>query len=648
MKLIAISLLVVMQAGFIAQKTMSANLQKGSQTSSNESICIYPNPMQGKSIISFWVKQAGNTHINAYSIDGRKVISTSENLQKGKNTFQLSLPKGVYMIQVAGNGLSYSTKVINPTSNKIKPELVFAGVDNTETPLVDDSQNTTSINSMGVPGNSNPIGSSFQGGKIVCVYGPGDSRYLPSKCRGVIIGNTDLVTATWGCQGTLIPIDSYNNYMSTFEYGNTINNVITTNCSTAGIAAAVCRDYTTEGYSGWYLPSYSELLNYTNTTTSIGSFTNSYYWTSTQVSSTQAVSFHFGLKTGMNSNKSEYKYVRPVRTFSIDIPSVTTTGASSITGTTAVCGSNISSDGGTPIVYRGICWSTSTNPTKYSSTTYNTPGIGSISNTINNLMPNTTYYVRAFTITLFGTYYGNEVSFKTITLPPTLTTNAVSAITTSSANGGGNISSDGGASVTERGVCWSTSANPTIANSKTSNGTGTGLFTSSITGLTSASTYYVRAYATNSVGTAYGNQISFKTAFAPGDSYEGGIIAYIFVSGDPGYDENVQHGLIAAPSDQKNNNNSLMDWNAALSVCNNLVLNNKDDWRLPILVELKKLYLSRNLIGGFSTGEYDHYWSSSTNPNNSDYAICILMGSGSDFILQKNGQVSRVRAVRNF
>ena len=95
---------------------------------------------------------------------------------------------------------------------------------------------------------------------------------------------------------------------------------------------------------------------------------------------------------------------------------------------------------------------------------------------------------------------------------PTLVSVQASAITDVSAISGGNISSDGGTTITARGVCWSTLPNPTVVNSKTTDGTGTGSFTSTITGLKVDSTYYVRAYATNSAGTAYGNQVSFTTS----------------------------------------------------------------------------------------------------------------------------------------
>jgi hypothetical protein len=94
---------------------------------------------------------------------------------------------------------------------------------------------------------------------------------------------------------------------------------------------------------------------------------------------------------------------------------------------------------------------------------------------------------------------------------PAVTTAAISSIAQTTATSGGTVTSDGGAFSTARGVCWNTSANPTIANSKTADGTGAGAFTSSITGLASNRMYYVRAYAANSAGTVYGNQVSFTT-----------------------------------------------------------------------------------------------------------------------------------------
>jgi hypothetical protein len=95
---------------------------------------------------------------------------------------------------------------------------------------------------------------------------------------------------------------------------------------------------------------------------------------------------------------------------------------------------------------------------------------------------------------------------------PTLSTATATAITTISATSGGNITNNGGTAVTARGVCWATSPNPTVAlPTKTTDGSGDGSFSSSITGLVTGTLYYVRAYATNSLGTEYGNQVTFTT-----------------------------------------------------------------------------------------------------------------------------------------
>jgi len=134
------------------------------------------------------------------------------------------------------------------------------------------------------------------------------------------------------------------------------------------------------------------------------------------------------------------------------------------------------------------------------------------------LSPNTTYYVRAYVTDAAGTIYGNQVSFAIGAQAATVTTQAVSAIGTTSADGNGNITDLGVPNPTQHGVCWSTSVNPTTADSKTEKGaaSATGAFASHMTGLSPGTTYYVRAYATNTAGTAYGTQVSFTVrASAP-------------------------------------------------------------------------------------------------------------------------------------
>jgi uncharacterized protein (TIGR02145 family) len=128
--------------------------------------------------------------------------------------------------------------------------------------------------------------------------------------------------------------------------------------------------------------------------------------------------------------------------------------------------------------------------------------------------PNTTYTYRVYSYNSGGNSptYSNEISLTTTAILPTVTTTSASAITTKSSTSGGAIIADGGATVIARGVCWSTSPNPTITlTTKTTDGTGVSSFTSSLTGLSSGTTYYVRAYATNSKGVGYGDNISFTT-----------------------------------------------------------------------------------------------------------------------------------------
>jgi len=193
------------------------------------------------------------------------------------------------------------------------------------------------------------------------------------------------------------------------------------------------------------------------------------------------------------------------------VPVLTTANATGITQVSAVSGGNISSDGGLEVTERGVCWSTSRNPTTSNSRTTNGEGTGPFTSNITGLTGNTTYYIRAYAVNEEGTGYGQEVTFKTSPVLPSVNTAIPSATGTGTGSGGGTVTAEGGSPVTARGVCWSTSANPTISNSRTNDGGGPGSFASEISGLSPNTTYHVRAYATNSVGTAYGNDVTFTT-----------------------------------------------------------------------------------------------------------------------------------------
>jgi uncharacterized protein (TIGR02145 family) len=194
------------------------------------------------------------------------------------------------------------------------------------------------------------------------------------------------------------------------------------------------------------------------------------------------------------------------------IPVLTTSDVIEITKTTAISGGTITDDGGATIIERGVCWSTSTTPTISDSKTTAGTGIGSFTSNLNGLTIGTTYYLRAYATNGAGTGYGNTISFSTLEpILPTITTSEVIAITQTTAISGGTITDDGGATIIERGVCWSTNTRPTISDSKTSDGTGVGIFTSNLIDLSTGTTFHVRAYATNSVGTSYGSENIFST-----------------------------------------------------------------------------------------------------------------------------------------
>jgi len=324
----------------------------------------------------------------------------------------------------------------------------------------------------------------------------------------------------------------------------------------------------------------------------------------------------------------------------------------------------ISDDGNSDITVRGICWDTIETPTIQDNVVNSeTIGIGEFTCNFCVSEPNTTYYVRAFAVTEAGVAYSNQKTFVSGTALPVLTTADLSKLKSTSAISGGNIVSDNGSSVTSRGVCWSNSHYPTIADNKTLDGSGSGDFTSQISGLTVSTTYYVRAYATNENGTAYGNELSFTTpVFYVGKSYQGGIVAYI--------DETGLHGLIAAPYDlatttwydgaytsigatgvnigtgQMNTNIIVAAYgNADYAAynCDSYSNDGYSDWYLPSIDEMNELYKAKDEIGNFNNSGV--YWSSTEWDASSVWDIDFNYGQiGNAFKTSER----RVRPVRSY
>lgn len=198
----------------------------------------------------------------------------------------------------------------------------------------------------------------------------------------------------------------------------------------------------------------------------------------------------------------------------VTTPVVTTETTTNIAQTSANCGGNVSSNGGSVIIERGICYGISSNPDTSGTKIIVTGNTGIFSANLSNLTSATLYHYRAYAINIAGISYGADSTFTTsaTAVAPIVTTGSVTSILATTATVSGEVSNDGGSLITERGICWSTAVNPTISDSKVIvNGT-TGIFNGNLTLLTGSTLYHVRAYATNSVGTSYGADVTFTTA----------------------------------------------------------------------------------------------------------------------------------------
>ncbi len=520
----------------------------------------------------------------------------------------------------------------------------------------------------------------------------------------------------------------------------------------------------------------------------LGSFESigddSYFWSSQEFNTANGTFIHLSKMNASAEKGNEKKlFGHSVRCIqgTDKYPPVVTTGTTitSLSPVSATISGVVTSNGGGSIIEQGVCYSSSTNPTIDHQKTTAALTSSTYSCAINALMPNYTYYARAYAKNEVGVSYGDEVSFTTSNpasivlsivgselgwdtdidftydntngsasyykingrlfkqdedfkirknhawdlgawgynevtingeannfeartavspnisvkserkydvilevlwgnnamfltmnnITPSITTNDISDIYSTTAQCGGNVISAGTSSVSERGICWSTSPLPTIAlPTKIVVGLGVGTFSSNLTGLSTTSKYYIRAYATNSSGTSYGEEKSFTAAYKIGEMYGGGYVFYVDGTG--------LHGLVCANVDQATdiswyggtnaltsaqatdvgtgmaNTNTIVGFHGAgtyaAKVCYDLVLNTYNDWYLPSKDELNLMYINLKLNnsnqGGFPNNSY---WSSSEV--NIDQAWFQYFGDGGQgYGIGKGATGLHVRAVRSF
>ncbi len=281
----------------------------------------------------------------------------------------------------------------------------------------------------------------------------------------------------------------------------------------------------------------------------------------------------------------------------------------------------------------------------------------------NNFMKLSLLFLFSLLLVLIGCKKKNDATSKDVIVR----TESINAITINSATCTGSIVSDGAYLIKNKGMCWSTSPNPSISNSITDEGLGSGDFTSNLIGLADNTTYYVRAYAKIANTIIYGDEISFNTkkfTLAIGENYEGGIVFYI--------DNTNIHGYVVAPVDQgqfewgcsgffiggtgssigvgsyNSNliNTTCQPFNGATRKCESLILNDKSDWYLPSKNELNLIYQNLYLknLGSLSNGAY---WSSTESSANNAWRQNFTLATPNQTIASKIDN-NYVRAIRSF
>jgi len=475
----------------------------GQLMENEQAIRIYPNPVKEESTVLFYSEQAGSTQINVFGIDGKNIVGISKNLNAGENSFQLSLPKGAYAIRITANRYSYAAKVISQANSESKPKIDFIGNDATDASLPQKNRSY-------VP----------QTGTITTMlYAEGDRLLYKGLSGNYCTIVTDVPTQSKTIAFTFVDCtDADDNHYPVVQIGTQIwmaENLKTTkyrNGESIGTTTPARKDI-----SGESVPKYQWAFN--GDESNADKYGRLYTWYALNDSRIIApAGWHVASDVEWTNLESYltgkgYIYDGTITENEIAKSLAATTDWRLYSGTGTI-GNDLTknnSSGFTALPggyrsYYGVFYNVVTSGYWWSSTDYDT------TNAWIRLMYSYSYFLFRLGGTMSNGMSVRCVRDSSATIViPTLSTTAASGITTTSATSGGDITDDGGTVVSARGVCWNTTSSPTITDNITNDSTGAGSFVSNITDLTANTLYYVRAYATNSLGTSYGNEVSFTT-----------------------------------------------------------------------------------------------------------------------------------------